>query len=495
MLKMKIEESNFIAVDIGAGSGRVILGTLKNDMIQLKEIHRFENHFIKENTHICWNLNYLFSELVKGLTKIGEKHIKNILGIGIDTWGVDYALFDKNDNLLNNPIAYRDSRTNGLMEEVFEIIPKEKIYEKTGIQFMQFNTLFQLYSEIKNVDTNINKAESMLFIPDVFNFLLTGIKKSEYTIASTSQMLNAYKKKWDFEIISSVNIPMKILPEIIFPGNIIGKLKREIRTKTKLDEIEVVAIGSHDTASAVAAVPTVKKNWAYLSSGTWSLIGIEVSQPIINDTSYKNGFTNEGGVNGTIRYLKNTMGLWILEQSIKSWGKNGYKKNYDELFSQAEQSPAFASIINPDDLSFLNPPDMPEAIVNYCKKTNQKIPGTKGEFVRCILESLALKYKHIIEKLNEQLDEKIEILHIVGGGSRNEMLNQFTANAVGIPVITGPVEATATGNILMQAIAKGKIKNIQEGRMIVKNSILLKKYFPQNIENWETAYQTFKNYY
>ncbi|MEE9430465.1 MAG: rhamnulokinase [Melioribacteraceae bacterium] len=484
-----MKKSNFIAADFGAGSGRVILATLTDQKIKLKEVHRFKNKIIEGSNHIHWDLDYLSSELIKGLKIIGESKTEYIYGIGIDTWGVDYALYDDEDKLLNNPIAYRDARTNGIMEKVFKISSKKNIYNLTGIQFMQFNTLFQLFSEVNSEDSNIKKANALLFMPDIFNFLLTGIKKSEYTIASTSQMLNAEKRSWNESTLSKLNIPKKILSEIILPGTIIGKLKSEIKTETKLSNIDVIAIGAHDTASAIAAVPVQQKNWAYLSSGTWSLLGVEVSSPIINEVSFKNSFTNEGGVEGTIRYLKNTMGLWILEQSINSWEKKGNRKSYDELFNLALDTKPFQVVIDVDNQSFLNPTDMPTAIEDYCKKTDQIAPETQGQFVRCILESLALKYNFLLEKINKQVESPIEVLHIIGGGSQNELLNQFTANAIGIPVIAGPVEATAIGNILIQAIAKKKIKNLQEGRMIVKNSFELKKYLPQDKKLWLEAYQ------
>jgi len=488
-----MKKTNFIAVDFGAGSGRVILGTLENDLLKTKEVHRFKNKMLERNGHIFWDFQYLFNELIKGLAKIGRSNIPNLISIGIDTWGVDYGLIDKKGNLLNNPYAYRDSRTNAVMNEVFKIIPQKKIYEHTGIQFLQFNTIYQLFTEIHDENSNIKKTNIFLMMPDLFNYFLTGEKKSEYTIASTSQMLNVKKKEWDTAIINELEIPTDIFPKIVMPGTKIGNLTNKNKQKTNLKNIDVIAVGSHDTASAIASVPVQQKNWAYLSSGTWSLIGVEVENPIINNTSFVNGFTNEGGIEGTIRYLKNTMGLWILEQSIKVWEKEGSTKSYAELFNLAEKETPFRSIINPDDQSFLNPPNMLSAIENYCIKTEQVVPKTEGQFVRCILESLALKYKFSIEKINEQIDEPIEILHIIGGGSQNELLNQFTANALGITVAAGPVEATAIGNILMQAIAKNKIKNLAVGRQIVKNSFPIKRYKPMNQNNWQKTYNKIKH--
>ena len=487
-----MKESNYIAADFGAGSGRVMLGTLNKNGIDVKEIHRFKNKFVKENGHFFWDFHYLFNELIIGLKNIGESNVPNLKGIGIDTWGVDYGLIDKDGKLFHNPFAYRDGRTDGIPEEVFNILPKHKIYENTGIQFLQFNTIFQLFSELKNDKTVFNKVGKILFMPDLFNYFLTGKMISEYTIVSTSQMLNAKKKEWDSEILSALKIPTGLLSDIIFPGRIIGKLLPRISETTKLKKIDVLAIGSHDTASAIASVPVKQKNWAYLSSGTWSLIGIETEQPIINKNSFEYGFTNEGGVKNTNRFLKNTTGLWILEQVIKIWQKEGKATTYSELLELAKNAIPFKFIINPDDNIFLNPENMIEAINQYLKKTKQNIPQSQGEYVRCILESLALKYKFIMDRINDQIEEPVQVLHIIGGGSKNKLLNQFTSNALGIPVIAGPVEATAIGNILVQAIAKGDINNLHEGRKIVEASFSKEIYQPEDFKTWQNIYQKIK---
>lgn len=487
-----MSESNYIALDFGAGSGRAILGTLKDTKLLLKEVHRFKNKIIEKNGHLFWDFQYLLDELIIGLNKIGASKIDSIKGIGIDTWGVDYGLIDKSGKLLNNPFAYRDSRTNGIMDEVFKIISKRKVYEQTGIQFLQFNTLYQLFTAIKFEKLNIEKIDKLLFLPDMFNYYLTGRKVSEYTIASTSQMLNAKTKQWDEKIFQSLTLPKQIMPELVRPGRVIGKLHSGIQSKTGLKAIDVIAVGAHDTASAIAAVPVQSKHWAYLSSGTWSLIGIETEEPIINDKSFEFGFTNEGGVEGTNRFLKNTMGLWILEQSIKKWNESNKNITYQEIFAKAKYAEPFSFLIDPDDPAFLNPPDMLDAIDNYCKRTNQKVPKKQSEYVRCILESLALKYRFIIERINNLVPGPVEVLHIVGGGSQNEMLNQFTADALGVPVVSGPVEATAIGNILFQAVAKGDLSNLTESREVVKNSFKHKEYLPKEKESWEMVYQKAK---
>lgn len=375
-----------------------------------------------------------------------------------------------------------------MMEKVFEKIPKEEVYSLTGIQFMQFNSLYQLYSAKLSNEKLFSVVDKLLFMPDLFNFLLTGEKKCEYTIASTSQMMNARTKTFDPKIFSSLSLPENIMAPIIMPGSIVGKLLPEISDEVGLKEVDVVAVGCHDTASAIAAVPAQGKNWAYLSSGTWSLVGIESKEPIISKTTYENNFTNEGGIFGTIRFLRNVMGLWLLQETRKSWQKHGEEFGYEELVKLAGEAKEFKCIVDPDDDSFLNPPDMPKAIVDYCVNKNLTPPQTKGEFVRCIFESLALRYKAVIEKINSMTGERINKLHIVGGGSQNEMLNQLTADACGIPVIAGPVEATAIGNILVQAIAKGKIDSIDRAREIVADSFPVKTYTPKNSGKWNEVF-------
>jgi rhamnulokinase len=483
--RYKMSKSKFLAFDFGAESGRAIIGILENEKIQIEEIHRFPNKQIKILGHIHWDVLALFEEMKKGMSIAVQKGHSDINSIGIDTWGVDFGLIGKENNILGFPYCYRDSRTNGVMEELFNVVPRQEVYGATGIQFMQFNSLFQLFSYAKTESSLLDIADKLLFMPDLFNFLLTGQKKSEYSIASTSQMLNAKNRTWDKELITKLGLPLHILPEIILPGTIIGKLLPEIANEVGLNEIDVIAPGCHDTASAVAAVPAQEKNWAYLSSGTWSIVGVESDHPIISEESLKFNFTNEGGVENKIRFLSNVMGMWLLQQTRKSWQKPGDDLSYDELAKLALNAEAFKCLIDPDDNSFLNPPDMPAAIIEYCKKKNLTAPESKGEFVRCILESLALKYKLLVDRINAMQKNKIEVLHIVGGGSQNEILNQFTADACGIPVIAGPVECTALGNILVQAIAKKKISSIQEGRKIIENSFSLKTYLPTNTDFWK----------
>lgn len=477
--------SKFLAFDFGAESGRAIIGILENEKIRLEEIHRFPNKQIKILGHIHWDLLALFDEMKKSMAIAIQNGHTDIESIGIDTWGVDFGLIGKENNILGFPYCYRDSRTNGVMEKLFEIVPRQEVYSTTGIQFMQFNSLFQLFSYQKNESGLLNIADRLLFMPDLFNFMLTGEKKSEYSIASTSQMLDAAKRNWDEKLLSKLGLPLNILPEIVRPGTVIGKLLPEIADEVGLGEIDVIAPACHDTGSAVAAVPAYDKNWAYLSSGTWSIVGIEAANPIITADSLKYNFTNEGGVENTIRFLSNVMGMWLLQQTRKSWQKKGEEYSYEALSKLALDAEPFKCLIDPDDNSFLNPPDMPAAIIDYCIKRNITPPSTKGEFIRCILESLALKYKILVDRINTMQKSKIEILHIVGGGSQNEILNQFTSDACGIPVVAGPVECTALGNILVQAVAKGKIESISEGRKIIANSFSLKTYMPTNTDKWK----------
>ncbi|MFH1194827.1 MAG: rhamnulokinase [bacterium] len=471
--------SKFLAIDLGAESGRAILGVLENNKIHLEEIHRFPNKQIYILGHLHWDVLALFEEIKTGMRIAVQKGHGDIESIGVDTWGVDFGFAGKNNELLGFPYCYRDSRTNNMMEKLFQTIPREEIYSVTGIQFWQFNSIFQLARYADDDSDMLRVADILLFMPDIINFLLTGVKKTEYTIASTSQLLNAYSKNWDLSLLEKLKLPINIMPEIVPPGTVIGKLLPEIAKEVGLKEIEVIAPGCHDTASAVAAVPIQGINSAFVSSGTWSIIGIESATPIINEASLKNNFTNEGGVGNKIRFMSNMMGMWLLQQTRKSWLKQNVNISYEEMTKLASDAKPFKCIIDTDDNSFYNPPDMQEAIREYCIKNNQPIPGSKGEYVRCILENLAIKYKTMIEKINSMSGKKIDTLHIVGGGSQNELLNQFAADACGIPVVAGPVEATALGNIIVQAIAKNKIASLDDGRRIVAESFQVKTYQPK----------------
>jgi len=484
--------AKFLAVDFGAESGKAFLGILNKGRISIEEIHRFPNRQILEGGKLRWDMNYLFNELTQSLTAACRKGHKDLRSMGVDTWGVDFGLIGAFDELQENPVSYRDSRTDGMMERAFEMMPKKEIYRLTGIQFMQLNTIFQLLSMVADDDPLLKESRTLLFMPDLFHFLLTGNKLSEYTIASTSQLMNAHTKQWERQIFENLNLPWDIMPELIAPGSKVGKLLSSVSEKTGISRIDVIAPASHDTASAVAAVPAKRDGWAYLSSGTWSLLGVEVKNPIINESSFSNNFTNEGGLDGTIRFLRNTMGLWLLQRCQKEWKELGKSFSYRDLMEMAGGAKPFLCVVDPDDNTFLNPESMLEALTQYCIRTDQPPPKKEGEIVRCIMESLALKYRFILDMIKEIHKETIEVLHIVGGGSQNILLNQFTANATGTAVVAGPTEATAVGNILVQAMAAGELAGLDEGRRQVAESFPLKTFIPEDRDLWEKVYENSK---
>lgn len=467
----------YLAADFGGGSGRVIAGTIVAGKLVLDEIHRFPNQQIKLGNHIYWDFLSLFEDMKTGFKMAVQKGY-SINGIGIDTWGVDFGLIDKNGQLLGNPVCYRDQRTDGMPEEVFQFMDRKAHYASTGIQVMAINTLFQLYSMKKNRNPLLEIADRLLFMPDLFSFFLTGKANNEYCIASTSELLDAQKCNWDFNLIKKLGLPQHLFGTIIQPGNIRGTLCKEIANETGLGEVDIIATGSHDTASAVAAVPSTKPNKAFLSSGTWSLLGTETDYPILTEEARQDGFTNEGGVEGKIRFLQNITGLWILQRLMTEWKAEGKEASYDFLINEAAQS-SLRTIIPVDDKSFHNPSNMEKAIVNYCKIHNLQTPKKQADFVRCVVESLAYRYKQGVEKMNKHLPLPIGQLHIIGGGCQNRLLNQLTANYLGIPVYAGPVEATAIGNILMQALAKQEISSMQELKEIAINSVKPQVYTPE----------------
>ncbi|MBD3375706.1 rhamnulokinase [candidate division KSB1 bacterium] len=486
-----MQGKSFIAIDLGAESGRVIKATV-SDRIKLQPVHRFENRLVNMLGHLYWDLPGLFYEIKKGLGAVAKSG-RQIEAIGVDTWGVDFGLIGRSDALVGHPYAYRDSRTDGIMDIAFGLMPKDELYAASGIQFLQFNSVFQLFSMVRQNHPWLDISQRLMFMPDLFHFLLTGQKVSEYTIASTSQLMNAKTRKWEPEIFAKLGLPVDIMAPIVQPGTKIGSLLPSIQAQVDMPAVPIIAPASHDTASAVAAVPAKGENWAYLSSGTWSLMGVEIKEPIINANSLAGNFTNEGGVDRTIRFLRNIMGLWLLQQTRASWIKQGEKLDYAEIVELAKKARPFIAIIDPDDSRFLNPPDMPQAIFEYCRETGQSVPGSKGELARCILESLALKYRFIIDQLNVASNVSIDVLHIVGGGSQNDLLNQFVADATGLPVVAGPVEATALGNVMTQAMGMGMVSSLQEGRELIRRSFDLREYSPQNTEDWNDLYVQFKN--
>lgn len=483
------DKKYFFAVDLGATSGRTIIGTLTGGKIELEELTRFDNNLIETGGHYYWDIYALYFEIIKGLKLAAQRELP-IRSIGIDTWGVDFVCVGKDGALLRNPLSYRDPHTFGMMEDYFErAIDKAKVYDITGIQFMNFNSLFQLYAMRKNNDSALAGAEKILFVPDALSYMLTGKMVCEYTIASTSQMLDPRTKQLDEQLLASVGLSRDNFGRMVNPATEIGVLTKEVQQLTGLGAIPVIAVAGHDTGSAVAAVPAKDEKFAYLSSGTWSLMGIETRNAIINDLSYERNFTNEGGIDGTTRFLKNICGMWLYERCRKEW--TDAPKSHTELIAAAMEQPAFQSIINPDDPMFANPASMVEAIKDYCRQTGQHVPEGYAEICRCIFESLALRYRQVFNYLREMASFPIEVLHIIGGGSLNAYLNQFTANSLGIEVLAGPQEGTAIGNIMLQAKASGDVGDIWDMRRIIAASIELKRFEPTDKDQWDNAYGRF----
>ena len=475
-----MERVSCIAIDLGASSGRVILSTFDGESIEFEEVYRFPNKAIKLGDRHYWNFLGLYNEVLEGL-KEAAKRGENIISIGIDTWGVDYGLLDEEGNLIGLPIHYRDDRTQSIVDDVEGILPFNEIYKKTGIQKMAINTLYQLCSD-KAIRSNIlENADALLFIPDLINYYLTGEMYSEYTVASTSQLLNAEERGWDMDIISTLKLPAHIFQPIINPGEIYGYLKKDIGEELGLPCIPVIAVASHDTASAVVGTPLEGSSSAYLSCGTWSLLGAEVDAPIISRRSHELNFTNEGGVEGTIRLLKNINGLWIIQQLRSAWSQDQYEVSFGDIAEAAKGAERADFSIDPEDDRFMAPEDMTEAIIDFCVEDGQGEPQGLGEIAMAAYNGLVSKYAKTIGELEDILGRKIEIINMVGGGIQDTLLCQMTANATGKEVVAGPIEASTMGNSLIQFIASGHIQNINEGRSIVKNSFELKLYRPTTL--------------
>lgn len=484
-------ENYYIAIDLGAESGRVIVGILANSKLEMIEIHRFPSkQFTKKNT-VYWDIEFIFDEIKLGIIKASELGFNKPKGIGVDSWGVDYGLLDKNDQLIEPPITYRDKRFDGIMDEVFEIISKENIYKIAGIQFLQFNSIFQLYASRKNDPSVLAKAESFLMIPDLINFFLTTQKYNEYTNSTTTSLMEAKSKTISEALYNKLNIPIQINEEIILPSEKIGRIKSSLIKELKIYDTDVIAVGSHDTASAIAAVPADGDNWAYLSSGTWSLLGIEVKTPILTDSAQKYSFTNEGGVENKICFLKNIIGLWVLQRSRLSWSKTHEKLSYSEITDLAESAEPFQGYFDPDSDRFFNPKDMIQELLDYFKDTGQTISHDIGSIGRMILENLAFKISDHLKELQEFKEESIEVLHVVGGGSKNQLLNQFISNACNVKVIAGPDEGTAAGNIMVQALSSGDVNSLKEIRRYIRNSFTIHEYEPRDHDLWTNYYKKF----
>lgn len=462
----------YLAIDFGGGSGRVIAGTITDEKgekkLTMQLVHRFQNRQVRLGNHVYWDFPALFEDMKTGLKKAAQLGLK-VSGIAIDTWGVDFGFIDRDGNLVGNPVCYRDARTNGMAERFFADVDRTAHYAVNGTQVMEINTLFQLLS-LKLADSpQLQIADKMLFTPDLFSYFLTGEANTEYTIASTSEMLDARKRDWDWQLIDSLGLPRHLFCPIVMPGTVRGRLRKDIAEETGLGEVDVIAVGSHDTASAVAAVPATddEQPVAFISSGTWSLLGVEINEPILTEEARRAEFTNEGGIGGKITFLQNITGLWFIQRLMAEWKEEGDEQQYDILLPAAEKA-VIDTVIPVDDAAFQNPTSMQQAIIDYCNAHNLTAPTSKAETTRIVLQSLAAKYAEATSALNAMLPSPIKKLHIIGGGSQNKLLNRLTEEALGVPVEAGPVEATGIGNILTQALAKGEVSDIAEMRRIVK---------------------------
>jgi rhamnulokinase len=487
----------FLAVDLGASSGRVVAGLFDGQQLGLEEVYRFDNGGIHAAGGTYWPLMGLWQHVTRGLRAAGKIYPGQIASVGVDTWGVDFGLLGKNDELLGVPHHYRDRRTAGILDKAFGIVPREQIFEATGLQFMEFNTLYQLLAMKLAGSPILDAAQSFLMMPDLFHWLLTGVKANEYTNASTTQFLNPRTRSWATDLVDRLGLPKQILGRIVEPGSRLGGIQPAVADETGLSGVEVVVPGTHDTASAVAAVPAaskvgVKPDWCYISSGTWSLMGVETPQPVINQRCYELNFTNEGGVGGTTRLLKNIAGLWLVQECRRVWKEAGLEYGFEDLMDKAAKSPPHAALINPDHASFVAPKGMPAAIRDYCAYTSQDPPENEGATIRAALESLALRYRMVLGYLEELIGGRIETIHIVGGGANNTLLCQMTADATNRRVLAGPVEATALGNLAIQAIASGAIGSLAQAREIIRTSFVVQEYQPKNPAPWDEAYSRFE---
>lgn len=472
-------DGHIIAVDLGADSGRVMKVRLEGETLIQEDVHRFPNIPVMVRGRLQWDVLRLWHEIVTGVDRV----LEGAISIGVDAWGVDYALLDKDGELVGNPVHYRDARTTGAPEWVYERIPKRDLFERTGLQFMILNTVYQLAAMARDESDQLARAATYLSIPDLFNYWFTGVKQCEFTHVSTTQLYDPRRGDWDRELMSLLGIPPHIFPEIIQPGTRLGEYKG----------IPVIAPATHDTGSAVVGVPATQTDYAYLSSGTWSLIGLELPHPVINEGAYRANITNEGGIDGTFRFLKNVVGMWLAQQCRYTWRDQGHDYTWDELTQAASEAEPFRSLIDVDDLSFLPPGDMPNRIRDFCRARGEPIPETVGQVMRTVYESLALKYRYILDSMAEVSGQPINRLHIIGGGSRNNLLNQMTADAIRRPVVAGPAEATALGNAIVQLIALGRIASVQQAREMLSRTAETRTFESHNDAAWERAYERYRS--
>jgi rhamnulokinase len=485
------KQKKFLAFDIGASNGRCVVGSFDGSTLGLEVLTRFENFHVRIHDHLHWDMLGLFSHMKDSLRKAVAEYGSEIAGIGVDTWGLDFALLDKQGNLIGNPFMYRDPQTEGMLEEAYKMMPREEIFEITGLQFMRINTLYQLLAMVKSNHPALEVAHTFLTVPDLLNYWLSGRAVVEYTNASTTQLLDARTRGWSLPLIRAMGIPERIFPEIIEAGEVLGNLQASVMEETGMPKAPVFAPATHDTGSAVVSVPADTEYFAYLSSGTWGLLGTELPEPLLTPKVQKYNFGNEGGVCGTIRLLRNITNMWIPQECRRIWTQEGLEYSWDDLCEMAAAAPLFIGCVDPNAPEFLLPQNMPVMIRETCAKTGQAVPQTHGEIIRVAFESLAFKYRYTIEELTDIVGKPPEVLHIVGGGSQNALLCQWAANVLNRPVVAGPDEATTVGNLVMQLIAAGEISNLEEGRALIRGSFPTTTYLPRETDRWEEAYQKF----
>lgn len=479
-----------LAFDLGAESGRGIVGLFDGQRVRLEVVHRFPNGPVQTLQTIHWDVLRLYGDMLQTMRRCAAEH-GGVDCLGVDTWGVDFALLGRGDTLLGNPRHYRDPHTEGIFDLAFGQLSRAEVFRQTGIQFMRFNTLFQLLALKRDRSPLLDVAQALLFMPDLFHFFFTGVKVNEVTDASTSQMYDPQARTWAYDLVKAFDLPVPVLGSLVQPGTVLGPLRSALAADTGLSSVPVIAPAAHDTASAVAAVPAKGSSWAYLSSGTWSLMGVELPVPLVTEAALKYNFTNEAGFGGTTRLLKNIMGLWLVQECRRAWERAGRAYGYDELARMADASPAFSSVIDPDHASLVFPADMPQAMAARCRQTGEPEPSGPGPVIRCALESLALRYRWVMERLEELTGRSIEAIHVVGGGCQNSLLCQFTADACNRPVYAGPVEATALGNVLVQALGLRLLGSLAEAREVVRKSFEVQTYVPQQHSRWDEPYARF----
>lgn len=489
-----MSEQCYLAIDLGAESGRAILGAFDGERLTLREAHRFPNIPAALPDGLHWDALRLWNEIGEGIRAAARLVGPALASVGVDTWGVDFGLLDRQGSLIGNPFHYRDGRTDGMLEAAFARLPREQIFAHTGIQFMQFNTLYQLLALRLAGSPALEYATTLLTMPDLFNYWLTGERVCEFTNATTTQCYDPRRRGWATELLAALDIPQELFAPVVLPATTLGPLRPAVAEALGAGALTVVAPACHDTGSAVAAVPAEGAGFVWISSGTWSVMGIEVAQPLITPQTLAFNLTNEGGVGGTFRCSKNVMGLWLVQECRRHWAARGDDWSYEQLSRLAAQATPLAALIDPDDSTFLKPGDMPARIQAFCERTQQQAPGSPGAIVRCALESVALKYRWVLERLEQVANQRLDPIHIVGGGAQNSLLNQFTADATGRVVVAGPVEATALGNLAMQAVALGQLGSLAEARTLIRRSTTSEIFRPQPAVDWDEAYQRMESF-